>query len=274
MRNIFPGKLKNGRGFTLLEVLIALFMSAVVLTIIFKVFITQHKNWSIQEQVTDMQQNARAAMDELGRQIRMAGHELPLGLPGIIAYNTNPDTIVITYANGGCDAPIEWTMPLPSSELRCDGHDISCFEDGDWVYIFHPDSGGGEFFQISEVQVAAAHIQHNKDPLSKCYPKGAIIIALQRIKYYIDNSDTLHPNLMMELPGRAPQIYAENITDLEFQYTMKNGMVVNVPAIVDDVREVHIIMTARTDRPDPEFPDDPYRQRQYTSRVNLRNYDI
>lgn len=267
-------KLRNELGFSLLEILIAMFLSAVVLTVIFRVFITQHQNWSIQEQVTDMQQNARAAIDELGRQIRMAGLELPLGLPGIIAYNTNPDTIIITYADGDCDAPVEWTMPLPSSELRCDGHDISCFRDGQWVYIFHPDSGGGEFFQISEVQTAAAHIQHNKSPLSKCYPKGAIIIALQRIKYYIDNSDSLHPNLMMQLPGQAPQIYAENVVDLQFKYTMKNSLIIDVPAIVDDIRAVQIVLTARTDRPDPEFPNDPYRLRQYTSMVNLRNYDI
>ena len=258
----------------MLEVLIAMFLSAVVLIIIFKVFVTQHYNWSVQEQVTDMQQNARAAIDELSRQIRMAGHELPLGLPGIIAYNTNPDTIIITYGDGGCDAPIEFTMPLPSAELRCDGHDISCFKDGQYVYIFHPDSGGGEFFQISEVQVAAAHIQHNKDPLSQCYAKGAIILALQRIKYFIDNTDTLHPNLMMQLPGQVPQIYSENIEDLQFVYTMKNGMIVDAPAIVDDIRQVRIVMTARTNIPDSEFPDDPYRRRQYTSRVNLRNFDI
>ena len=127
---------------------------------------------------------------------------------------------------------------------------------------------------IDEVQVAASHIQHNKDPLSKCYPMGAIIIALQRIKYFIDNTDSLHPNLMMQLPGRLPQVYAENIEDLQFEYTMKNGMVVDVPAIVNDIRQVRVLMTARTGNPDPEFPDDPYRRRQYTSRVNLRNFDI
>ena len=264
----------DSKGFTLMEILIALFLSSIVLTVIFKVFITQHQNWAIQEQVTDMQQNARAAIDELTRQIRMAGHELPLGLPCIQAYNTNPDTILINYGDGGCDAPLEHDMPLPSAELRCDGHDISCFHDGQWVYIFHPDSGGGEFFQISEVQVGSAHIQHNMMALSQPYPKGAIVIALQQIKYYIDNSDTLHPNLMMELPGQQPWIYAENIEDLQFEYTMKNGLIVDVPAIYDDVRQVKITLTARTERPDPDFPDDPYRRRQYTSRVNLRNLDI
>ncbi|PKK83475.1 MAG: hypothetical protein CVT49_08625 [candidate division Zixibacteria bacterium HGW-Zixibacteria-1] len=266
--------LKNIQGFSLLEILIAMFLSAVVLTVIFRLFITQHKNWSIQEQVTDMQQNARAAMDELGRQIRMAGHELPLGLQGIIAYNTNPDTIIITYADGGCDAPTETDMPQATSAIDCNGHDISCFYDGQWAYIFHPDSGGGEFFEISNVATGSSQIEHNTCPLSKAYARGAIVISLQRIKYFIDNTDSLHPNLMMELPGRSPQIYAENVADLQFRYTMKNGLTVDVPVIIDDLREVEIFLMAKTSLPDSDFPNDPYRQVQYTSRINLRNFDI
>ena len=261
-------------GVSILETLIALFLSGVVITVIFKMYVTQHKNWTIQGEVTDMQQNARAAIDELTREIRMAGHELPLGLAAIEAYNTNPDTIVITYADGGCDAPIEHPMPQPSAELRCDGHDVSCFQDGQWVYIFQPDSGGGEFFQITQVQASAFHIQHNTMSLSKCYPAGSIVIALQRIKFFIDNSDTLHPNLMMQLPGQTPQIYAEDIENLQFQYRMKNGTIVDVPAIPEDIREVSVLLTARTGKPDPDFPNDPYRHRTYTSKVNVRNLSI
>jgi Tfp pilus assembly protein PilV len=267
-------KLSSPKGVSLLEVLIALFLTGVVLTSIFKVYVTQHKNWTIQNDITDMQQNARAAIDELTRQIRMAGHELPLGLDGIEAYDTNPDTIIITYAEGDCDVPTEQDMPLATSELKCDGHDVSCFYDGQWVYIFHPDSGGGEFFLISQVQVGSDQIEHSTMALSMCYPKGAIVIAMQRIKYFIDNSDTLHPNLMIELPGHSPQVYAENIEDLQFRYTMKNGTVTAAPAIAADIREVSIELTGRTDNPDLDFTQDPYRRRVYASKVNVRNLDI
>jgi hypothetical protein len=271
MRKILK-KLKDKAGISLLEMLVALFLSGIVTAAIFELYIAQHKNWNIQDDVTNIQQNARAAIDELTRQVRMAGHELPLGIPPIEAYDTNPDTIVVNFSAGGCDAPIEHTMPLPSSELRCDGHDVSCFYDGMFAYIFHPDSGGGEFFEISLVQVGSSHIQHNKWPLSKCYEKGSIILALNRVKYFIDNTtDSLHPNLMLELPGRAPQVYAENIDDLQFRYTMKNGMVVDVPPIPSDVREVEIILSARSEKPDIDFPDNPYRRRTYTTKVNLRN---
>ncbi|UCD17258.1 MAG: hypothetical protein JSV44_12545 [Candidatus Zixiibacteriota bacterium] len=274
MKNRIQSKLRSENGVSLLEALLALFLAGIVTVAIFKVYVNQHKNWSIQEQVTDMQQNARAAIDELTRQIRMAGHKIPIQLDGIQAYNTNPDTIIISYASSGCRAPIEHKMPTPSSELRCDGHDISCFYEGQWVYIFHPDSGGGDFFEITEVQVAASHIQHNKTILSRSYDKNAIVLALEQVKYYIDYSDTLHPNLMMKLPGRSPEVYAENIEDLQFQYRMKNGVTVDVPAIPEDIREVIISLTARTAIPDPDFPDDPYRRRTFASSVNLRNLDI
>ena len=264
-------KLKNNAGMSLIEMLIGLFLAGLVTASVFEVYINQHKNWIIQDDVTNIQQNGRAAIDELSSQLRMAGHELPLGIEAIEAYDTNPDTIIINFSSSGCNAPIEHKMPLPSSEFRCDGHDVSCFYNGQFAYIFHPDSGGGEFFEISLVQTGSSHIQHNKWPLTKIYDKDAIILALNRYKYYIDYSDSLHPNLMLELPGQAPQVYAENIEDLQFRFTMKGGAIVNVPPSAADVREIHIDLTARSDKPDIDFADDPYRRRTYATKVNLRN---
>lgn len=264
-------KIKNNTGISLIEMLVGLFLASLVTVSVFEVYINQHKNWMIQEDVIEIQQNGRAAIDELSSQLRMAGHELPLGIEAIEAYDTNPDTIIINFSSSGCSAPIEHSMPLPSSELRCDGHDISCFSAGQFAYIFHPDSGGGEFFQISLVQTGSSHIQHNKWPLSKTYDKNAIIISLNRYKYYIDYSDSLHPNLMLELPGQEPQVYAENIEDLQFRYTMKGGAIVNVPPAAADVREIHINLTSRSDKPDIDFGHNPYRRRTYATKVNLRN---
>ncbi len=264
--------LHNIKGVSLMEVLIAMLMTGIVTAAIFKVYINQHKNWIVQDEITNMQQNARAAIDELTRQVRMAGHELPLGLPSIEAYDTNPDTIVVNFTTGGCYLPIEHSMPQPSSELRADGHDVSCFQDGQFAYIFHPDSGGGEFFMISHVQTGASHIQHNSWPLTKTYDKDAIVVSLEQIKFFVDTTDTAHPNMMMQLPGQAPQVYAENIQDLQFRYRMKNGAIVDVPAITENIREVLFTIIARIEKPDPDFPHDPYRRRTYSSRVNLRNF--
>jgi hypothetical protein len=263
--------IKSNRGISLIELIIALFLTGILAAVMFRVYINQHHAWMIQDRVIEMQQNARASIDELGRQLRMTGFELPTGLPPIEAFDTNPDTIIIYYNGGMCDATIEHEMPKPSSELRCDGHDVSCFEARQMVYIYDPSNETGEFFEISHVQVDAAHIQHRDWPLTKAYPVGSVILTLDRVKFYIDQSDPLHPRLMVQLFDYPPQVYAEDITDLQFEYQLKNGITTADPVLPWDVTDISISLTARTPDPDIEFADNPYRYESYNSRVYLRN---
>ncbi len=267
--------MQSEKGMTLVEILVALFITGVLTTAMFRVYINQHHAWMIQDSVIEMQQNARAAVDELTRQCRMAGYQLPNNLPAIEAYDTNPDTIIIVYQSASCSAPINKTMPQPSAELDCTGpaSDVSCFYVGQEAYIFDPTLQNGEFFPISHVQVTPGKIQHNKKKLSRCYPKGSIILAIDRVKYYIDKSDTLHPKLMVQLGSFPPQVYSEDITDLQFTYTLKGGQIVSQPVALmrKDIREVGITLTARTQQKDIEFADSPYRFETYQSKVYLRN---
>ncbi len=269
--NTFTRKLTSRRGFSLIEVMIALTLTGIIIVGIMKLYVVQHQNYIVQDDVSTIQQNARASIDELTRQIRMAGYDLPQGIDPVVASNTNPDTITITYCADGCDTYLASAMPQPSSELKC-ATDVSCFEDGQWVYIFHPDSGGGEWFEITAVQAAAKHLQHNTMVLSQKYDADAIIIALNQAKFFVDNTtDPSHPSLMVQMPGRTPQLYAENISDLQFRYRLTNGNIVDVPVLVDDVCEILISVTGRSSHVDYENPENGYRIRTYRSSVNLRN---
>jgi type IV pilus assembly protein PilW len=79
----------NNRGFTLAELLIGLFVSAIVMTTILSAYYSQNKSYAVQEQVAAMVQNLRAAMDIMIREIRMAGYD-PTGTAnaGIVTANT------------------------------------------------------------------------------------------------------------------------------------------------------------------------------------------
>ena len=270
-------KLKSQRGTTFLEVMIALAIMGVVTTAIFKLYITQHKNYMTQDDITTIQQNVRASIDELSRHIRMAGYDLPLGLPSITAANTDPDTITITYLSNGCDTYLASAMPQPSAELKC-ATDVSCFYDGQWVFIYDPDSAVGEWFVISHVQKAALHLQHNTMTLSRKYQANALILAMTQITFFVDNTtDPNHPNLMIQIMGQTPQVFAEDITDLQFQYSMKNGAVVDVPTVIDNIREISIFVTGRSHNPDLELAEeleDQYRRRAFSTSVYLRNVGI
>lgn len=267
-------KIREEAGVSLMEAMIALFLTGLVVAAVFGAYINQHKNMMIQDGIINMQQNARAAIDELGRFIRMAGHFVPLGVDPITAVNADPDTIEITFAATGSSVTLQYNMASEAGPIRCDGQDMSILSDGSVAYIFDPDSGGGEFFRIYEIQNSPEQITLGTYPLSKAYRQGCQVVPLQRIRYYVDNSDTTHPNLMMQILGDDPVVYAEYVDDLQFKFRMKNGMVVDVPPIPVETREVMMTVVARTAMCDPDFEGNPYRRTSYASKVNLRNLDV
>ncbi|MEW5796258.1 MAG: prepilin-type N-terminal cleavage/methylation domain-containing protein [Candidatus Zixiibacteriota bacterium] len=265
---------RNARGFTLIEVLIALILTGLVTVAIMNTYVTQHENYIVQDDVTTMQQSSRASIDELTRQIRMAGHHLPNGLAAIVASNTNPDTITITYHGNDCETYLSDPMPQPSAELKC-GSDISCFRPDQWVYIYEPDSAAGEWFKISEVQTAAGHLQHRYDPkeLSRRYGANSIILSLNRVKFFVDNTTAPdNPKLMLQIGFEPPVIYADRITDLQFRYRLANGSIVDEPVLITDIREVLIAISAGSGL--PPLGGDPAKDRTYTSSVSLRNIGV
>ena len=66
---------ENNNGFSLLELLIALAVASILISVITVTFNTQKESYSIQAQITEMIQTSRAAMDLMTREIRMAGYD-------------------------------------------------------------------------------------------------------------------------------------------------------------------------------------------------------
>jgi type IV pilus assembly protein PilW len=63
----------SGKGFTLVELLIAMALSGIVMGGIYSTYYGQQKCFTIQEQVAQVQQNLRGALYLMGKEIRMAG---------------------------------------------------------------------------------------------------------------------------------------------------------------------------------------------------------
>jgi type II secretory pathway pseudopilin PulG len=261
-------------GFTVVELIIALLIAVVIASAAMAIYVTQHKQLIVRDQATDMQADLRSAAAELASKVRLAGYKVPDGLSPLEARNTNPDTITITYDGGGLkDVRVEHTMPQPSSGLRCDGHDISGLHENDRAYIWDPFAKTGEFFLVTDVLLAEATIQHNTLPLSRCYPAGSQVIKMKQFKYYLDNTDPDRPSLMMWTPQTGAQVYAENITDLNFRYVLSSGATVDVPIMPDMVREVIIEIDGRVDRADDGLVID-CEARRLETRVLARNLGI
>ena len=85
---------QNNAGFGILEVLIALAIGLIVIASLGTAFLSQSKAYGVQDQVVEMVQTGRAAMDIMGREIMMAGYN-PSKTPGFVGIPYNPDPSVI-----------------------------------------------------------------------------------------------------------------------------------------------------------------------------------
>lgn len=70
------------RGFTLIEVLVAMAIAGIVMGAVYSTYYSQQKSYVVQEQIAEAQQNLRGALYYLEREIRMAGYN-PKGASGI-----------------------------------------------------------------------------------------------------------------------------------------------------------------------------------------------
>jgi hypothetical protein len=90
--------LRSQAGVGIVELLLAAFMTGLVSIAAFNFYKSQHSQFTQQTDVADMQQNLRAVMDELTRQIRQAGY----GAYGQRAFQTlnNNTWLLIRYSDG------------------------------------------------------------------------------------------------------------------------------------------------------------------------------
>jgi type IV pilus assembly protein PilW len=66
--------IRKESGFTLVELLVALALTGIVMTVVYKTFASQQKVYVMQENGSVMQQDLRAAMEIMSKDIRMAGY--------------------------------------------------------------------------------------------------------------------------------------------------------------------------------------------------------
>lgn len=104
--------MKSQNGFTLIEMMITIAVFSLIISAAFATHIAQQKTYSVQDQVTEMQQNMRAAMFFIGSELRMAGYDpegtanagLTTALPGRLRFTKDTDE---DGALGGTDEMVD-----------------------------------------------------------------------------------------------------------------------------------------------------------------------
>jgi prepilin-type N-terminal cleavage/methylation domain-containing protein len=260
-------------GFTLVELMVGMLACAILTYAAFSLYITQHKQMLVQDEIADMQGNIRAAAETLASALRKAGYNLPGALFNPIeTRDTNPDTIIVTFDSGGLvGVTLRYDMVDATDDIRCNvSDDVDALNDGEWALIYDPGTETGELFQTSRVFFGPPRIQHTSMPLSQPYPAGSQLFKITRIKFYLDQSDSTRSDLKIQVYGNSPQTFAENIVDLNFRYFLASGAIVTQTNTPDQIRMVEIDVLGRTASADADFAE-PYRTRRFTLRVKVRN---
>lgn len=299
-------KSNNSNGFTLIELVVAMFIAGIVSIAIFTAFKSQQKSYLIQDQVAEMQQNLRAAMLMASRDVRMAGFGFGGYVNSIETFNNNPDRVDLIYADADVTTSISDPMPNPSAIFKVDS--TTGFQDGDLIII--TDGTSGTLMQITHVNSSASTLQHN--PSSAVNPPGghntfppdgygtgSKIYKLKYVSYDADSTDPDHPTMREDpdgpLGGGSYQPLADNIEDLQVVIIFADGDEAatyddtdgDLTNDYDDIRSVRISILARTDRPDPDFngqrpaiedhaggAPDHYRRRLLTTLIKVRNLGL
>lgn len=89
----------NYSGFTLIEMLIALAISSIVLTAVYKVFMSNNIIYMKQNELVKIEQNMRAGMNMMAREIRMSGYNSTNDTVKGIHSTSNSTNIIFDYEN-------------------------------------------------------------------------------------------------------------------------------------------------------------------------------
>src|SRR4030042_2905208 len=274
--------LKKEKGLTLIELLIALVISALLIAGLYRTFINQQKTYTVQEQVVDMQQNVRAAINRMMTEIRMAGFgNVSMVLPATIGGKTYNDVVnwdtpaagALTIVSGmgfttltGIPSPNQITV-----NSLTDSQGNLLFDTADKKYV---SIGGLESYTITNIAGTTLTLGDLNGNLTYNHPIGTPIFAIRAVIYQVGMVDG-KPTLLRDTnDGQTTQdkIQADGIENLQFTYLNSDG---NVTANPKDIRIITVSLRARTERQDPDLNEgDGYRRRQLVSNIHLRNMGL
>jgi len=262
------------KGFTLVELLVAMAISGIVVAAVYTAFVTQQKSYTVQNQVAETQQNARVGLDLIAREVRMAGYgqptwALPADTDGDGDNESVTDPVTVVDGGGGTDrvtvigcfdpAPPTLSEALISGATTLKVTSASVFDNinnKDNIFI-----GGFENAKVTNKSGTTLTIDTDPNTSGnqgtvRSYNIGDEVSPVRAVTYYVED-DTLRRD---ENTGAGGQPLAENIEGLQITYANKIA---------------NISVFARSRESDPTYRDathgDHYRRRMLISNVNVRN---
>lgn len=271
--------LEKVRGLTIIELMVALVVSGFLISVLYRTFIGQQRMYTVQEQVADMRQNARGAVSNMIREIRMAGFgRVEMILP--VTFSSGTSSVTYTHVvNSNKPSPGLITIVTAiDSNTRSSAMsedlagmtvivtDVSHFDTEAKKYI---SLSGIESNTVVNVDRLTNKLTLKEKPIYR-HPTGSRVYPIRAITYKI-KAGTLYRD--ENTPGtNQPMTEGNTIESVQYEYLNAQ----RIPTLDDAaIRIIRINVTARTEKPDPQFKGiDGYRRRQISSTIQIRNMEV
>jgi type II secretory pathway pseudopilin PulG len=251
---------------SVVELLVAL---SVVSLVLVAVFSTLFRSQRAQQDVTDsvnLRQGARGALQLIERELRMAGSGW--GRTRLDLWHGAPDTLyALTPGPGdaagsdsigilgawGASTTLRAAMPNESAILKVQS--TAGFYDGDLCVVTNGQTA--HVFQVTEVQPASEHLQHN--PTSDYNPPGghnnwpaggygigSQVYKLYWVSYYVDSTNFARPSVVRRVFGEAPQLLAYDVASLQFRFRLQDSTLTRAPEDLSMIDEILPVIVTRS----------------------------
>lgn len=279
-------KLFCKKGFTLLELLVATTVFALVMSGMYAAYSSMQRTTINQNNLVDVQQNLRVSMDLISRDIKMAAALIPAGTAGV---STNSDATTLNLATassfyayarissdieipagGGNDYPFNVSVPTA----------VDYFAAGNSIRIIRPQSGVQPYDAPDSDELTVDSVDRNGRIITidnfgntdtTQYNAGDIIVRVgnsapdpSTIVWTLNGTD-----LSRNRDNMGAEVMANDVSDLTFSYLLNNGTETTAPTD-DDLPFIRAIrVTITTDATQQIGGQD--RQRSLSSTTYIRN---
>lgn len=277
--------LTNRRGFSLVELMVVVAIFGVVATVILDLYINVQRSTVSSEEVVEVQQGMRIALEQVSRDIQLSGFLVPTEFPITVA-NSNSISMETasafnSFARISTAASFAAGSPPAQAIAVSNGAMAQLFSDGAFVRIIQPATGTqlGGVFVVKNVNASSLNIETvaNLPAIVNLVP-GDMIVQVPSpnattgdptfpnvVTYQLEDdpasADPLMfvlsriwrtglPALTVDNRNTNERIIATNITGLRFEYLMKDGTVAST--VAGDPRAnivaVRIFLTGLTEK--------------------------
>jgi prepilin-type N-terminal cleavage/methylation domain-containing protein len=263
--------LRSIRGFTLIELLIGLALSCLIAVVLFELLSSQNRTYSIQDDISEMQQNLRVAVERISRDVMSAGLGKPSwstinGVDASSWYNTTnaytPYTITSSGGNNTIDiiGCIETTVSRLSADAAAGSVTItlSAGEGGNFNTTTKQEINIGAVENAKVTGVAGDTLTIDTNPSSGgnqgllyAQPTNTLVCLVKWVTYSLGGDHVLYIN---NHQGEGNQPLAQNITAMTISISGKL---------------LTLNLAGSTSRPDRTTGQ--YMTTQVTNKVLLRN---